>query len=261
MRRLGRTGHGGRDQRDEQDEHDRQDERRKPSVAQGRLMARPGHPVGPPERTPAGASRRPEPLGIGTARDGLLLVPASSHADIPAPLVVMLHGAGGDARDIFPVLQPLVGELGFILLAPDSRGRTWDLLLGGYGPDVAFLDRALARTFERYAVDPARIAIAGFSDGASYALSIGLANGDLFTHVLAFSPGFMAPAVQLGAPRLFISHGTRDGVLPISVCSRRIVPRVRRAGYAVRYEEFDGGHTVPPHVARTAVEWLTSDTA
>jgi phospholipase/carboxylesterase len=99
------------------------------------------------------------------------------------------------------------------------------------------------------------VAAGGFSDGASYALSVGLGNGDLFTHVLAFSPGFMAPAVVVGEPRVYVSHGSRDEVLPIG-CSRRIVPELGRAGYDVRYHEFDGPHTVPEAVARGAVDWF-----
>jgi phospholipase/carboxylesterase len=145
-----------------------------------------------------------------------------------------------------------------ILLSPASRGRTWDVILGGYGPDVEFIDRALAAAFERCAVDPARLAAAGFSDGASYALSIGITNGDLFQDVIAFSPGFMAPAGQRGRPRIFISHGTQDTVLPIDQTSRRIVPQLERAGYEVRYREFDGGHGVPPEIALDAVAWFLS---
>lgn len=102
-------------------------------------------------------------------------------------------------------------------------------------------------------MDPAHIAVEGFSDGASYALSVGITNGDLFTHVIAFSPGFMAPAGQQGLPHLFISHGTRDEVLPINACSRKIMPQVERAGYDVLYREFDGSHTVPPEIAREAL--------
>ena len=98
----------------------------------------------------------------------------------------------------------------------------------------------------------------GFSDGASYGLSLGLTNGDLFTHLIAFSPGFMAPATKRGKPPIFVSHGTHDGVLPIERCSRRIVPQLDREGYEVRYREFDGTHTVPRSIARDALEWLTS---
>jgi phospholipase/carboxylesterase len=46
---------------------------------------------------------------------------------------------------------------------------------------------------------------------ASYALSLGIANGNLFSHVLAFSLGFLAPASQTGSPRIFVSNGTQDG--------------------------------------------------
>jgi phospholipase/carboxylesterase len=183
-------------------------------------------------------------------------VPAGHRPDRPAPLVLLLHGAGGDAEGGLAPLRRLADAAGLILLAPASRRQTWDVILGGFGPDVAFIDRALGQTFGRCAVDPARLAVGGFSDGASYSLSLGLTNGDLFTHVLAFSPGFMAPGERIGKPRLFLSHGTDDRVLPIDACSRRIVPQVRRAGYDVTYREFDGPHTVPPEVAHEAVDWF-----
>ncbi|MEO7000354.1 MAG: hypothetical protein ABI068_00935 [Ktedonobacterales bacterium] len=89
-------------------------------------------------------------------------------------------------------------------------------------------------------------------------LSLGLINGDLFTYILACSPGFMQLAPERGKPRIYISHGTEDIVLPTSRCSRRIVPRLRRAGYDVRYAEFPGAHIVPPDLAHEAVEWFLS---
>jgi phospholipase/carboxylesterase len=168
----------------------------------------------------------------------------------------MLHGAGGKARRTLDAFLPFAEEAGLMLLAPESRQRTWDVLLGCFGRDVAFVDRALRQTFARYAVDPARIAIEGFSDGASYALSLGLTNGDLFGQIVAFSPGFMAPAVPHGTPRIFVSHGVWDEVLPIDRCSRVLVPRLREAGYDVVYEEFDGPHTVPPGTVGRAIGWL-----
>ena len=148
--------------------------------------------------------------------------------------------------------------MGLILLAPGSHGPTWDLIpnRGRYGADIAAIDRALGHAFARCAVDTARVGVGGYSDGASYALSLGLANGDLFSHVLAFSPGFLAPTGHSGSPRIFVSHRTRDGWLPIDSCSRRIVPRLERSGYEVRYREFEGGHVVPPAIAREAASWF-----
>ena len=222
---------------------------------EGRLRARPAASV--ISATPVGL----RPLGPDAPRDGYLYVPASYPVGHPAPLVVVLHGAGEDARDGLALLRGQADRGGLILLAPGSRGPTWDAIVsrGRYGPDVAAIDRALEQTLSRYAVDPARLAIGGYSDGASYALSLGIANGDLFTHVLAFSPGFLAPVGQTGSPRVFVSHGTRDGWLPIDVCSRRIVPQLERVGYDVRYREFEGGHVVPPDVGREATDWFTAE--
>jgi phospholipase/carboxylesterase len=225
----------------------------KDAQTKGRLGARPVQVTG---AAPLGLL----PLMFGSARDSYLYVPATYQAERPAPLVLLLHGAGGHARQGLELLRSLADAAGLLLLAPASREHTWDLLVGRrYGPDLALIDRALEQTFSRYAVAPERVAIGGFSDGASYALSLGITNGDLFTHVIAFSPGFMAPAGQTGSPRIFISHGTRDGVLPIDRCSRRIVPQLERAGYDVLYREFDGGHTISPDIASEAVSWFTQE--
>jgi phospholipase/carboxylesterase len=222
--------------------------------AEGRLHARPGTPT---QRAVVGQHA----LQLARGRDALLYVPAGYDGSRPAPLAVMLHGAGGDAGHGLWLLQALADAAGLVLLAPPSRRETWDVILGRFGPDVAFVDAALEATFARCAIDPARVAVGGFSDGASYALSLGLTNGDLFTHVIAFSPGFMAPAAQVGQPRCYVSHGTRDAVLPIDRCSRRLVPTLQRAGYDVRYREFDGPHTVPADVARESVAWFTPGAA
>ncbi len=215
---------------------------------EGRLRARPAEPAA---RAEPGLHHLPL-TGVGA----LLYVPAGYRPDAPAPLVLALHGAGGNAQHGLSPLRALADEAGLVLLAVGAAGRTWDVIVDGYGPDVEAIDEALAHVFGRVAVDADRLAVSGFSDGASYALSLGITNGDLFTHVLAFSPGFMAPAAQHGAPRIFISHGTADRVLPITACSRRLVPTLQNAGYEVEYREFPGGHTVPPEIARDAVRWM-----
>lgn len=228
-------------------------------AAQGRLLARrpPARPdVAGTPRPPLADSAGLRALSVDSRRTVLLYVPAGYRADRPTPMLVMLHGASGNPRRGLSWVMPLADSAGVILLAPQSQGMTWDVVRGHYGPDVAFIDHALAYVLARYAVDTARLAIGGFSDGATYALSLGITNGDFFSHVIAFSPGFMVPAAQRGEPRLFVSHGTRDQVLSIDACSRRIVRRVRDGGYDVTYREFEGGHTVPPAIAREALAWL-----
>jgi phospholipase/carboxylesterase len=149
----------------------------------------------------------------------------------------------------------LAEKLGVMLLSPASEGRTWDAIRGGFGTDVPMIDSALRKAFEMASVEQA--IVAGFSDGASYALSIGLRNPDLFAAVAAFSPGFIAGGSgdQKRKTRVFVSHGTADEILPIDSCSRQLVPRLQRDGQVVQYREFDGPHTVPPTIAEEGLRW------
>jgi phospholipase/carboxylesterase len=218
-------------------------------AAPGRLSARPH----PPKLTLAAGMTS---LGLATDRDTQILVPASYRADKPAPLIVGLHGATQDNSVIWRILQAQAESHGAIVLAPNSRGATWDLVREGFGADETLIDKALAWTFDRCNVDPRRIAIAGFSDGASAAISLGLINGDLFPKIMAFSPGFYVGDERHGKPSIFISHGTRDQILPIDQTSRRIVPVLQRAGFNVSYHEFDGPHTAPPAMVAQAMNWL-----
>ena len=191
--------------------------------------------------------------GLVPLRGALLYVPEAYDLAEPMPLVVMLHGAGGTARHSIDLARGYADRHGFILLAPGSRRSSWDIISSrSFGPDVAAIDAMLKEVFAAYAIDPKRLAVSGFSDGASYALSLGLGNGKLFTDVIAFAPGFMAPGRIEGEPAIFISHGVNDQVLPIERCSRRIVPQLRRSGYKVDYREFSGGHSVPPDLAEAA---------
>jgi phospholipase/carboxylesterase len=178
--------------------------------------------------------------------------------DGKVPLLVYLHGASGNGAGQLRRIGPPADHAGVVVLAPDSRNGTWDAIRDGFGEDVEFLNRALAFVFERLAVDPARVAIGGFSDGASYALSLGLINGDLFPRVVAGSPGFVVSGSPNGRPRFFISHGTSDQVLPIDRCSRVIVPRLKSLGYDVAYREFEGRHELPPDIATESMRWTTA---
>jgi phospholipase/carboxylesterase len=197
-------------------------------------------------------------LGLGGGgRDGVIQMPSTPTAG-KVPLLVFLHGATQNGAGMLRRIGPAADQAGVAVLAPDSRDTTWDAIRGDFGEDIGFLNRALEHVFARLAVDPARVTIGGFSDGASYALSLGLANGDLFPRVAAFSPGFIIQAMAAGRPRFFVSHGRSDQILPIDRCSRIIVPRLRALGYDVTFREFDGRHEVPPDVATEGLRWMAA---
>lgn len=215
------------------------------SAHSGRLTARP---------RPAPTSLRSGPLALARGeRDGVVQMPADVRSAVP--LLVFLHGATQNGARMLPRIGPAADRAGVVVVAPDSRERTWDAITGSFGEDVEFLNQALEFVFAHLEVDPSRVVLGGFSDGASYALSLGMANGDLFPRIIACSPGFVIPTQTAGRPRIFISHGTADQILPIDECSRVIVPRLRGMSYDVTYREFNGRHEIPPDVADAAIAW------
>lgn len=221
-----------------------------PSKSRSLLSARPRPWAECEDEVPHGYS----PLHIGDERDAYLYIPPLLKQ--PAPLLVLLHSEGGSGLGILSPFKNLADEYGLILLAPESRQRTWDIVRGGFGEDLDFIDQALGKTFAEYAVKTSRIALGGFSDGASYALSVGIPNGNLFTHLISFSPGFVAPFEIAAPPKIFLARGTEDQVLPIERCGRRIARHLQRTGFEMNTVEFLGGHGIPDEVAREAVKWF-----
>jgi len=198
-------------------------------------------------------------LGLERYRDAILQLPKNA-GESPLPLLVMLHGATQSAEDMFGYLGSSHEEAGIAVLAPNSRGTTWDAMGGGpFAEDVNHLDEALERVFETTAIDPAHIAVGGFSDGASYALSLGLINGDFFNSIVAFSPGFVIGGDIHGQPSIYISHGTYDQILPIDRCGRRIASSLKARGYDVTFREFEGDHEIPADVAREGLSWVLKE--
>jgi phospholipase/carboxylesterase len=183
-------------------------------------------------------------------------VPAGHVVERPIPLAVVLHGAGGNPRRTLSDMLPFVDTLGLALLVPGSLGPTWDAWGRGRDAEIAALDGALAAAFEAVAVDPLRVGIMGLSDGASCALAVGLANGDLFGRIVAYSPGFVDPLDAIGRPEIFLSQGARDPFFPPDRCGRRIAAELGAGGHEVTYREFEGGHEVPPEVRDEAQAWL-----
>ncbi len=182
---------------------------------------------------------------------------AGRHAlGVPVPLLVMFHGAGGSADKVLPFLIDHAQQRGFLLLLPQSQFPTWDLVIGGNGPDLERLEQALTEVASRFLVDPAHLGFAGFSDGGSYALSAGVTNGDVASHVMVFSGGFMSVFQQHGSPRIFIAHGLQDEQLPIATSARPHVAKLKAAGYDVTAVEFKGPHHIEAPVVTLAMEFF-----
>ena len=192
-------------------------------------------------------------LRLGNGRSARLrITPGSSKR--PRGLILAFHGAGGSPREGLFVFREAWDEPDLVLLAPGALGSTWSAL-HGTDRDLETVNRALAETWGRCRIDRRRVAVGGFSDGATHALSIGLQNGGIFRSVMALSPGGLRAVAHRGKPRVFIAHGTGDEVLPYSRSRKSIVPGLRGSGYSVTFRSFAGGHEVPMSISRAAVRW------
>ena len=218
----------------------------------GELSARPVQPAGPV----AAAGRH-------RLKGASLYVPDTIPAGASAPFLLLLHGAGGKGEDMIRRFKAQADRRGIILLAPNSAERTWDVALSmgnhgsppGFGRDIRRIDALLKDTFARVNADSQRMAIAGFSDGASTALSIGALNVELFPAALAFSAGGIVPGWPSASGRVFFSHGTKDPILPIAIARDSLAPELRATGFDVTFVSFDGGHELPEPVLEQAMQW------
>lgn len=176
-------------------------------------------------------------------------------------IVVALHGAGEGPSAMIERLRPVADARGLVLVAVKSAGDTWDAVASTrpvgagpmgmkvarkprLGPDPVRIAKALtsvtSRMLERYPV-----VLAGFSDGASEALTVGLADPKRYPSIIAMSPGLVVlPAQGIMSQKIFITHGRRDSVLSYAVSKSDIAGLLERVGYRPTFIAFEGDHRI-----------------
>ena len=216
------------------------------------------------------AATSDEPLKAGTTiidGVGAAYVPAAPAA--PAPLLILFHGAGMKASDFLEGMRQEADQCGCAMLAIQSEGPTWDLTRSlaealrkarkdasdvQFGSDADRVERGIAEMLGRSAIDRTRIVPVGFSDGASYALSLALANPRLFRSTVAIAPGFVIPPSRQDLTQnIFIAHGRTDKILPFDDARLAVAAPLQQAGYRISFHAFDGGHHIDRQVLHAGI--------
>jgi phospholipase/carboxylesterase len=193
------------------------------------------------------------------SQEAFMYVPTGYNASVPSACMLVFHAENATAFAGISLFQSHADAANVVLLSVDSYGTTWDYILNeNYGLDVQFVNFALDAAFKVVNVDATRVAVAGFSDGATYALTVGRTNGDLFSHVIAFSPVEMLPYTTKGSPKFFISQGLNDTIDDPADSGRFITSKLMSAGYTVDYVEFNGAHEVPDAVVQQGLAFLAT---
>jgi len=184
--------------------------------------------------------------------------------DSPRPAVFVLHGRGADERDLLPIASSLPGDRHIISLrAPDrlQGGYTWyELDLSGGGlhqsqPHAEDFRRSLdqiaasvSAALETYAIDPDRIGLLGFSQGAITSLSLLLETPARFAWVVGLhgylpdSHASLDPDDIEGVP-VFVGAGGDDRVIPASRTTAA-ADRLAAVGAAVTSNTYPTGHGI-----------------
>ena len=210
----------------------------------------------------------PAPLGFveierGPAR-AVLLTPDEIDPQRRYPLITVLHGAGRQDELLVKACRDEPEGRQALFLIPRSVEPTWDLIAGGGRHDLDFLEYAFDLIYRRYPVDHFRQALLGYSDGASYALSVGLSNPRLFRAVMCWAAGFAtldSTFVTPDDPRpeVLLEYGTHDPVFSFEQIAVPMRTALQAAGYRVEFRADERGRHWPSgDFQREALDWFFS---
>jgi len=172
----------------------------------------------------------------GRERAYLLHVPPGYDGTAPLPLVLLLHGAGGDGAGMerLTKFDAVADAQNALVVYPDGVGRRW---AGEHGytaaetqgvDDVAFLGALLDDLAARYTVDARRVYVAGISNGGFMAGRLACDLPDRFAAVGIVASSVIVPVAQNcsagsagsagsvgSAVPVILMHGTEDPIVPV----------------------------------------------
>ena len=205
-----------------------------------------------------------------------LFRPAAAGAGQPW-LLVLMHGIGSDEHDLFS-LAPDVPPQFHVLslrgpLAMGGGSHAWFTFSVGPGgqrkineaqekSSRALVAQSLEQAGAQLGVPAERRVAGGFSQGGIMSLSLLLTQPEL-VHAAMVMHGRLLPEVlplraspdRLQGRKLWVSHGTDDGMIPLT-SAHQVRDSVASLPLALTYAEYPGGHELRPAELRAAMAWL-----
>lgn len=194
-----------------------------------------------------------------------------------APAVVLIHGRGTNERDLLPIGAQLPEELHVLSVrAPNPmqgpNSFTWydlDLSAGGlhasqpepdgFRESLDLIHEFVSGAVEHYDLDPDRVGLLGFSQGAITSMSALIERPDAYRWIVALN-GYLAEshhdAVENAAGKsAFIGCGATDQIIP-PARAEQAAELLESGGVDVRFEKYNVGHGTTPDGITDIVEWL-----
>ena len=194
-------------------------------------------------------------------------------SDRPVPGLLVLHGRGADEGDLLGLATELDPRLLIVSARapfPLGPGFHWyDLLAIGrpepasFGRSRDLLGRFLGEIVEGYGIDPERLFLLGFSQGAMMSGTLLLTRSEavagavLLSGYLPLHAGLAIDPASVRAKPVFVRHGVRDDVIPAAF-GRESRDFLASAGAALDYGEYPIGHQISDQEVRDVAGWLTA---
>ncbi len=180
----------------------------------------------------------------------------------PAPAVVMLHGWSGDECAMWLFKQTVPADTAIITpRAPyslETGGFIWFESEATWRKSMVLMQAFLTALPDAYPLDPHRLILMGFSQGAAMVNSLVL-NGTTSVagavSLAGFVPDFDFTSADISGLPAFIAHGNRDKVIPVEK-GRRTRDVYTQAGANVTYGEYSAGHKIHTQGIKDLKQWL-----
>lgn len=161
---------------------------------------------------------------VGGAQRGVVEIAPRPAPAGPVPAVVVLHGLGVDARAMSSVAdwRGAVAEDGFVAVFPQGVADSWNLgpccppanLVGA--ADRAFLGQVTDELLERPSIDPRRVYLTGFSNGALMVYALACERPDSFAAIAPMAGTNLTGCEPAEPVSLLHQHSDPDLIVPYS---------------------------------------------
>lgn len=182
----------------------------------------------------------PPPLEVGGDRPARVIVPASYDPEVPAPLLILLHGysANAQAQDLYFGLRQKTRARGMLLVLPDGTvdgvgNQFWNATpaccdFGATGvDDVAYITGLINEMKSFYNVDAGRVYLMGHSNGGFMSYRMACDAADEITAIASLAGSTFMDATRCEPSRpisVLQIHGTRDATIAYGGVAGRFPP-------------------------------------
>ncbi|MDD4868958.1 MAG: PHB depolymerase family esterase [Kiritimatiellae bacterium] len=166
----------------------------------------------------------------GQVRTYRLYIPHSYDRTKPAPLVLVIHGGGGDSEGMISLtlggFNALAERDRFIVVYPEGIEKNWNDKREGVKKsrahmekidDVGFLCFLVDELVKRYNIDVRHVYATGISNGGHMSLCLACEKPDRFAAVAAVTaelPESLAKCTPSEPVSVLIMNGTKDRLVP-----------------------------------------------